>query len=237
MDFLKRLGANVKCLLALNAVLYVTFVYLDIRGMYSGISAVLKYAGILSCLGIAFFVRARAFKLRDANLQTLCLAITVVADYFLLFTDKFYLGTAIFCAAHLTALRRYSRRLLFWFGVLGTLAMAIRIITGTIEPGVGFLGGFRLLPAGLPALDGIYIGYALLITLVTIAAFLYKQPRPNRRLSSAGMCLFLLCDVNVFLFNYLPPGGHLHAAAAILMWAFYLPAQTLLSLSAAKSKR
>jgi hypothetical protein len=49
------------------------------------------------------------------------------------------------------------------------------------------------------------------------------------------MILFLCCDINVAIFNTAPPDTTLYSISAPLMWLFYLPAQILLSLSAAGS--
>jgi hypothetical protein len=67
-----------------------------------------------------------------------------------------------------------------------------------------------------------------------MAAFKRRQARVNNVLSRLGMSLFVLCDVNVLLWN-LREDAHLTAIpeqTGILMWTFYLPAQTMLALSA-----
>ena len=53
-----------------------------------------------------------------------------------------------------------------------------------------------------------------------------------------GLILFLLCDINVLLFNlssYINVSSQMYAvlqiASTVLMWAFYLPSQVLIVLS------
>jgi len=63
-------------------------------------------------------------------------------------------------------------------------------------------------------------------------------PYPNNHLIAWGMVLFLLCDINVALFNIyrltsISSGiiSHLHSVSRPLIWLFYLPSQAFLSLS------
>ncbi len=46
--------------------------------------------------------------------------------------------------------------------------------------------------------------------------------------------VFLGCDLNVLFYNVLPVTSAFHITAIVLMWLFYLPAQTLLALSASE---
>ncbi|MCL2351914.1 MAG: hypothetical protein FWC55_05210 [Firmicutes bacterium] len=55
-------------------------------------------------------------------------------------------------------------------------------------------------------------------------------PPVTRRLITAGMCLFFLCDINVGLYN-LTAGAPANGLFRALIWVFYLPGQALLSLS------
>ena len=57
-------------------------------------------------------------------------------------------------------------------------------------------------------------------------------PRESIFFSRLGMLLFIACDINVLLKNIIPRGNVLFTVSIVLMWAFYLPAQTLLALSA-----
>jgi hypothetical protein len=76
--------------------------------------------------------------------------------------------------------------------------------------------------------------YTLLIVSATIAAYRRRQARANNILSRLGMTLFLLCDVNVLLWNLqrVADMTAIPAWTGTLIWTFYLPAQTMLALSA-----
>ncbi|MDR1029043.1 MAG: lysoplasmalogenase family protein, partial [Clostridiales Family XIII bacterium] len=105
---------------------------------------------------------------------------------------------------------------------------------GALLAAVGVCASLAFSALGRPriALICVAVAYAVLIVAVGVGAFLAKQARVNRLLSRAGMALFILCDINVAIFNILPLQNSLHGVSAVLMWAFYLPAQTLLALSA-----
>jgi hypothetical protein len=237
-------------LIFLNGALYCAFLLCDFfaeRGAF--LSAMLKYCGIAVCLCIAAFAWRDAARRRDAGgkrdtignrtadsrdaaewtaakqdarLQTIVLGFTLIADYFLLFTPFFAAGILIFFGAHLTALRRYQPRW-FPFGLGGAIVCVVAAILRA--------GGAE--NAGASAFFvTVSIGYGALIIAVTAAAFLTKLPYGKRVLAQAGMVLFMICDINVIQFNTQPPGSAAYGLAAVLMWAFYLPAQTALALSA-----
>jgi hypothetical protein len=228
----------------INAALYVCFVALDIADA-AGLSVtpallpdVLKYAAIVSCLMITLFAtlssRAQATlssraqardpwqHRRSARIQSVVFAITLVSDFLLLFTDHFAAGLLVFLFAHLTALFRYRPRWVPLFAAAaGALCLAALIARRSSDP------AYQALPVIL-----LCAAYAVLIIGVTISTFHAEQPRINTLFSRIGMILFLCCDVNVFLSNLLTAGDAFNDPARILMWVFYLPAQTLLALSA-----
>ncbi|MCL2493476.1 MAG: lysoplasmalogenase [Clostridiales bacterium] len=229
--------------LLLNLVLYILFITLDLRGLAGintgvlfqnaalniSLSSLLKYAGIVSCLLIALYVRKNPWRGRDANLQAAVLAITLVPDFLLLFTGFFAAGMIAFFAAHLTALYRYRPR---WFPI--GLVIALCAAAYYVFPGLASAAAVSPFSSfsGVPTLAVLVLGYALLIIMVTTAAFHAPQPRSNRLLSRLGMCLFIGCDIHVAIVNIMPNFGAYYAIAGVLIWIFYLPAQTLLALSA-----
>ena len=258
-QFLKN-NPLIAALLILNLALYVLFVTMDLRGLagagagFSGgnsvlivaapglsnitltfsAPALLKYAGITSCLLIALRVRRDPWRGRDGDLQAAVLAITLAPDFLLLFTDFFAAGVIAFFAAHLTALRRYRPR---WFPAGMAIAICAVVVYALLNlaplvPKAAAASEAAQPLRGVSPLLILVTVYALLITAVTVTAFRAPQPRPNRLLSSLGMCLFLGCDVHVALFNGLPAAAPYHAVAGAVIWIFYLPAQTLLALSA-----
>lgn len=181
------------------------------------VSAALKYAGMLLCFGMALLGSCRPWRRRDARLAVLAMAFTLAADVFLLFTSFFTAGICVFCFAHLCYLRRYESRM-FVPGVV--------LVAGLFAA----LGLGAALQWQLPNMFVAAGVYAVLIISVSASVFGAALPRKNKNFAAMGMVLFLLCDVNVALYNLLP-GGRLHRAASVLMWFFYLPAQALLALS------
>jgi len=183
-----------------------------------------KYAAIISCLIICILAYSRTRE-RTPLIQTIVFAVTLGADYFLLFTPYFTTGVFIFIGAHTCALIRYKPR---WSLPAGICAAAVFILIMYFVPRVLHAN------ANLTIFIAVSTAYAIMIISVTVSTFFAPQPRINTFFSRIGMCLFLACDINVAIFNAAPAGIPAHTASIVLMWLFYLPAQTLLALSACK---
>ena len=201
--------------------LYIAFLYCDLTGRWAAGTA-LKYAAILLCLLLSLDNRSR----KDGRLVSLALALTALADLFLLVLNQNYaLGVARFCPVQLIYALRLRRaagrpaplwpRLLFSGGALAALAF-----TGS-----------------LTVLSGLVCLYFPQL-VCNAAESLALPPGLQNRLFSAGLWLFLCCDICVGLHNLLPllPGSFpaFAAFAQIAMWAFYLPSQVLIVLSASR---
>ena len=184
----------------------------------------LKYAAIISCLLMCVFSYTRTRE-RVPFIQTVVFCFTLVADLFLLFTPYFAAGVFVFLGAHFCALLRYRPR---WIVPVGICVAAVFFLA--------MLFASRVLHADseIRLVIAVCSAYAVLIISVTISTFHTPQPRLNTLFSRIGMCLFLACDVNVAIFNAVPYGHAAHTASIVLMWLFYLPAQTLLALSAGR---
>ena len=215
----------------LNAVLYIFIVVLDAMNAVHRITPaqgllcdILKYSAIISCLVICLIAFSRSRE-RTPLIQSIVFCVTLGADLFLLFTPYFVTGVFIFLGAHLCALIRYKPR---WALPAGVSAAAVFALVMYFAPRVLHLN------AELTLFAAVCLAYAVLIVSVTVSTFHAPQPRVNTLFSRVGMCLFLACDVNVALFNAMPAGHPAHTASIVLMWLFYLPAQTLLALSACK---
>ena len=220
-------------LACLNAALYIPIVALDvIRAAGAGTQAqghacdCFKYAAIVSCLLVCLFARSQARE-RAARIQAIVFCFTLAADFFLLFTPLFTTGVFIFLGAHACALVRYRPR---WALPAGAGAAAVFAAVMLV------LIYNRHMDAESALFAAVSLAYAVLIISVTVSTFFAEQPRVNALFSRIGMLLFIACDINVMAFNTLPAGSAPHTAAIVLMWAFYLPAQTLLALSATDIK-
>ncbi len=97
--------------------LYIAFLYCDLTGCWAAGTA-LKYAAILLCLLLSLDNRSR----KDGRLVSLALALTALADLFLLVLNQNYaLGVALFCPVQLLSLDNRSRK----DGRLVSLALAL----------------------------------------------------------------------------------------------------------------
>ena len=224
-------GKSVFTLVCLNAALYVFIVVFDAMKASVGVSPsqgllcdFFKYAAILSCL-IICVISYKMTRERTPLIQSIVFCFTLGADLLLLFTPLFAAGVFIFLGAHTSALIRYRPR---WALPAGICSAAVFVLAA--------LFATKILHANseLTLVISVCAAYAVLIISVTISTFHSPQARVNTLFSRLGMCLFLACDVNVAIFNAMPAGHPAHTASIVLMWLFYLPAQTLLALSAVK---
>jgi hypothetical protein len=250
-------------LVLLNAALYALFTLADLRAFGHPAREIptdlLKYASLCACFVISLIALRDAPGRRDARLQVVIFAFTLAADFLILFTPRLTAGIAVFCGAHATAAIRYggARRAARAVVVAAVAAAALAIFASLAPhdpyPPGGWLGegprydetgaapsGHHDAEDGMTSARGLYAelaaiaAYATLISASTIFAFMRRQPRTNAILSRLGMSLFILCDLNVLLWN-LREGAVLPGVPAwtgILMWTFYLPGQTALALSA-----
>lgn len=203
----------VKIFIAVQAVLYVSFMLLDIMG--AGDSRWLKYASIALCLAFSVFLSARGGK----KLVTAALGFTLAADTFLLLLDSSYaVGVALFCvvqALYFVRIYRANGRRAAIPARLALLlaAVAIVCISGLMSP-------------------------LNLLVCFYFTSFLCNAAQSmsiKNTLFSLGLILFLCCDICVGVHNM--PGllpASLQSFADIGMWMFYLPSQVMITLSGSK---
>ena len=222
---------SILTLVCLNAVLYVFIVVFDVMKAVNSVTPEqgllcdsFKYAAIISCLIMCVISYKRTGE-RTPLIQSIVFSFTLGADLFLLFTPFFAVGVFIFIGAHICALIRYRPR---WALPAGICAAAVFVLAAL------FASKTLRADAELTIIISVCAAYAVLIISVTISTFHSPQARINTLFSRFGMCLFLACDVNVAFFNALPADAPAYTASIVLMWLFYLPAQTLLALSACK---
>lgn len=191
-----------KGFLIIETILFVLFIVMD---LFHTDSSVVKYTGIVLC-----FLYSLAIRNTEGSIAFL---FTLFADYFLLLRNDSYL--------------------------LGVLSF---IIVQLIYARILFRGGCRLLfPVRVLMLVGAFLTLYLLkmFDLLNVAALFYYSlllgnfissltNKENRTLS-AGLFLFLCCDICVGLFNLIQ-SGPVYAFASVMMWVFYLPSQVFLAL-------
>lgn len=200
----------VKIFIAVQALLYLTFMWLDISG--TGGSKWIKYVSIALCLGFSLLLSTKG----GERLVTAALGFTLAADTFLLLLDTAYaMGVALFCVVQaLYFVRIYRsngrRSALFARLVLFLTAAAALWKLELLTP--------------LNLLAALYFTAFVCNTVQSLSI--------KNGLFSLGLILFLCCDICVGVHNApeLFP-EMLRGFADVGMWLFYLPAQVLITLS------
>ena len=228
----------IKILLIPIGVLYFTFLYMDLFNIQVFMSSnMIKFICIILCFIISILTREHALCNRDISLLQIGLFITILADLLLLILDSHYiLGITLFCIVQIIYSIRYD---------VGNTRSTIRkfiIIFVAIPIGYIVINIF-IMKVDFLFMIGLYYVVCLLTSLTkAIKAYKYKiYPNPNRHMIALGMILFLMCDINVALYNiigFISLTGKfiniLYNISFISMWLFYLPSQVLLSLSGYK---
>lgn len=220
----------VKVFLLFIAILYIGFMYIDIYDIESIISSDrLKYLSMLLVLMISLFTGDDALNVKDLKLLQTGLFITLIADLFLLILGRHYvLGILLFSVVQIIYSSRYGfinlKINIRNFIVIFSSLFIVHLVVDKLIFKLDFIWGM-----------GLFYGICLLNSVIK-AAKAYRDrlfPKPNGHMILIGMVLFLLCDINVALYNILNE-GLFYNISSISMWLFYLPSQVLLSLSGYK---
>lgn len=250
----------------LQAALYASFLTLDLTGGSSTLSSYIKFSMIVLCFCYVLFyciinflcdkessaskpmVRFRRTHARtDRSIFCYLVAalfFTLVSDIFLLLTDLYLYGVLTFILVQ----QLHHVRLILYRGKEEeqtgkrslTRIYLLRVVIQAVTVAIIL---FVLVKAGV-SLDGLLIAsvfYFIGIASNTILAIRTAlQNRKDRGMAclAFGMVLFLLCDINVGLFNIagyisLPESVYelVYTASSLLMWVFYAPSQVLIALS------
>ncbi|GHV38753.1 hypothetical protein FACS189490_01200 [Clostridia bacterium] len=176
------------------------FITFDFSGGSVTAANLCKFGVVLCCFSIALFSKEKTLKTP--------MALTVLADYFIILTDRYALGVLIFCAVQTLHSYRHFGKISRWFILRRVIYLAA--------------AAFAYVFAGdiLTALCAFYV-CSLLESV--FSAFLTRN-----KTIIAAMVLFLFCDLFVLLFNLALPFSDL---AGKIIWLFYSPSQLLLALS------
>jgi len=176
----------------------------------------IKFAFVGGCLLVALI---SGFWCRDKK-DWLCLVgglvFTVLSDAYLVMEQEHLSGVAVFCFVHV-------------FYIFRAVEISKKIFAAFF--------GFVALWSVLLVLKSVIIFamlYAFLFAVNIFVNYKTRRPKLNYFLVMAGLILFALCDINVFLFNlpqYLGVPDFFPSAFA-LIWIFYLPSQIFLAVSA-----
>ncbi len=222
--------------------IYSSFLYMDLAEAGSGIvSNYLKFSGIILCFFFTlFFLSNHSNRSRtDSNILKAALLFTVISDLLILILDYYIIGLITFCIVQTL----YLVRLSIWKSRLDSAGGAGIIIKSFFRNVVVsllilcILRSLKIKTEGLLIFSSFYFISSLFNVLNAIKTA-YRSKMKSRILFACSMVLFLLCDINVGLFNlsgFIAIDSnwfiHLHNFAAVAMWMFYLPAQVGITLS------
>lgn len=220
-------GRIIRVLLLLISILYMWFMYIDICVIQSCISSdKLKFLSMILIFIISLLAKKDALNHKDLHLLQIGLFITVIADLFLLVLNNHYiLGISLFSIVQIIYIIRYK---------CGDIKFIIRkfIVIFISLLIIYFMINKLVIKFDFIWIMGVFYAYCLTSSVVeAFKVYRYKRyPKPNRYMILIGMILFLLCDINVAIYNIFNE-GLLYSISSVSMWLFYLPSQVLLSLS------
>lgn len=231
----------------LEIILYFAFLYIDIfESGYSGVSSVIKFIGIAGCFcytlfGMNTFYNNIFKSNRDINrlyimLIRWALFFTLISDVFLLLlTNESEKGVFTFIIVQ--GIYRYylwhmnkqiggqGGRLRFLYSpniFLGCLVLLIMY--------------FLMVPVNLLLCITVFYFVSIVLNVITAIRLAVRIRTSASVIFAIGMILFLLCDINVGIYNMADFilvdkiwFKNIYGFSTIGMWLFYLPAQVLLA--------
>lgn len=225
-------------------IIYFGFLYIDIyNSEYYKISSIIKFVGIVGCFCYTlFFVEKQEDQLL-INLMRVALFFTVISDVFLLLTGESEKGVFTFCIVQVTY-RYYLWRInkqelkqndqLKQNSQLRYLYLPNVIVWLVIVVTMYFLS----MPINMLLVITVFYFVSIVINVIVAVRMAVCLKKRFILIFAIGMVLFLLCDINVGVFNmgdFVDINSHvftnIYEFSTIGMWLFYLPAQVLLAIS------
>ncbi len=231
-------SSTTKMLLIIICILYIYFLFIDFSIIGDFIpSSTFKFISIVLCFFISLMTGRKHLGKTDILLLQVGLFITVIADFFLLFTDYFVIGVGVFSLVQIIYAVRYERNKI-------KPALIRSIIILMIILAIYLIINFYIVKIELLYLMALYYAITLIINVVKSIKSCKNGlfPYPNKYFIAIGMVLFLLCDMFVGIYNIT---SQMNISSGIdllsnfsgkLVWFFYLPSQVLLSLSGVKNE-
>ncbi len=195
--------------IAIEFIIYFSYLYLDITHNMSEISAILKFFSICLCL---FAVSKTSHPIRKIMFTT------VIADFFLVMTPFYSAGIFFFILVQLGYYKYITKKACFPTEHLAAMVVAGFIITMLIN--------FLVMPVDfLTFLATVY--FTTLFTNVILCALSAKVSHEYTILT---LCLILImcCDIHVGVTNVFSSGAW-YNFGLIAMWLFYLPSQVIIA--------
>lgn len=256
-----KLPVPVIIFIATEAVLYILFMILDgidtftdprqssfymafaKTGIFS--ADFLKYYSVILCLAVSIIYYYKT-KTKESAVLTAAMFFTAFSDYFLLLDNNNLVpGLLSFCAVHTIYLyvitngnlKQTLKYLLIRIAAAAVLSLGLRL--GGV---ISFDKDINLMP--LVFLVILY-GFSFISNIFTLMTLVMDKTIKDKKclfdrpvLFLIGLALFILCDLNVLIYNlgdfisvsssFYPA---LRDASYILMWGFYLPSQVIIVLS------
>lgn len=228
----------IRVLLVIIIASYFVFLYMDlfkVQGFLS--SSDIKFLSMILVICISAITGNDSISRRDNLLLKTGLLITLIADVFLLLLNNYYiLGIGLFCIVQILYSVRYkvenTKIIIRNFSIIFITLFIIYIVIDQFIIKIDFL-------------IMIVLFYAIcLLSSTNKAIQIYNNksyPNLNSKMIAGGMVLFLLCDINVAVYNIIESMVVSNRFIILLgnisfisMWFFYLPSQVLLSLSGYK---
>lgn len=253
--------------LLLQTIFFVTFMMLDLTKVSSDLSIIIKYTIIITCFMYTlipvnkrdfidrnYFLRKGVYKSTLFCLQA-ALFFTAISDLFILILDYYLYGVITFIIVQ----EFYSARLIilnmecktvfrnskdenkdvypwrtFFFAMIRRILLQLFIAVIICL----LLLHFNVTPELLLFISVFYF-ICILSNVITASYQAFRDIKTKATiLYAVGMILFLLCDINVGLFNLsgfitMPRELYsvIYSLSSILMWTFYAPSQVLIVLS------
>ena len=262
MNGIAKKNASCWIFLLVQITLYLTFLTLDISGGNVRLSVGIKYTIIILCFcyalfskgvykGILFFrAKLHNYQRVDIILLQAGLFFTLISDLFILILDYYIYGVLTFILVQ----QLYGLRLMILVyegrtkdqrsceGSMKRIALLYRnrLLIHTLIACLLYLV-LHQFDIEIEGLLVVSVFYFITILSNTISAIrLVGEDRKNRSnlIYAVGMLLFLLCDINVGLFNLtgfiaMPEDIYsvIFSFSSILMWTFYAPSQVLIAMS------
>ncbi|TAH66398.1 MAG: hypothetical protein EWM47_10180 [Anaerolineaceae bacterium] len=222
--------------------LYGAFLSLDILEKNTILSNRIKFAVVVLCFFYVIIGKNKKTN-REHIFLIYALFFTVISDILILFTDYYLYGVSTFIIAQ----QFYGMRITELYNRESSVKSKMNLLRDLLirllyQGALGVLVSMFLLlmNVNIDALLGVSIFYFISICTNVVRGLkqtlLYRDKR-DLKYFAIGMVIFLLCDINVGLFNmsaFLTVGPRyemIYSVAAILMWTFYAPSQVLISLS------
>lgn len=226
----------------MQLILYGAFLTMDILESNIPLSNKIKFAVVVLCFIYAINIGLKN-RSREHRFLIYALAFTLVSDMLILLSDFYLYGVMTFILAQQLYGMRITELNKRELDTISPKSLhrdfAIRLLyQGTFVFLLGIL--LWLANVNIDALLAVSIFYFIsictnVLRILKLSVKFYD--RKDIMYFAIGMVLFLLCDINVGLFNlsgFLPISSAyevVYNISSILMWTFYAPSQVFIALS------